>query len=97
MNTARTIVPALALLGFLLAGCVAEPPDDPAPTPAGPSGTPVPPPAGVIVLPGNDRMIQVRTVCDNGNRLYITYGWYSSEPLDVKVVPQDPSCKEIPQ
>lgn len=101
MNTTRAIMPgllgSLLAVGFLLVGCTGEPPDYPAPTPAGPSGAPIPPPAGVIVLPDNDRMIQVRTVCDNGNRLYIIYGRYSNEHIDVKVIPQDPSCKETPQ
>jgi uncharacterized lipoprotein YajG len=76
----KTLLAAAALM--LLTGCA-----DPAETvePAAPA-TPVP---GLIRMPDDS---VVSTVCDNGNRLYLTVP-YDSTGTKLVVIPADPTCK----
>lgn len=39
----------------------------------------------------------VHTKCDHGNRVYQTQPHYQGEAATMAVVPNDPSCAEVPQ
>ncbi len=84
---------ALSGSGAALSGCTSWD-DTPSYPPATPtvSGSPSPHPEGVIVLP--ESYVDLRSVCDHGNRVYVAE---RSGVIDMLVIPADPSCKESPQ
>ncbi len=100
MNVLRAAGALLAGLALaVLAGCSGDSAWDPAPypaaTPTGANGSPSPHPSGVIVVP--ESYVELRTVCDHGNRLYLArWGNSGGDPV-MTVIPNDPSCKETPK